>query len=166
MFQVHRTDTGQFVLIDSATGVVIIEDSLQVAYDRIEALCGSGRPPAEAMPTRPEPAKTTDSAFVFAGRRNLSLMLTIGLPFVWFLFVYLALHSLERPVPPELQSQIEALEVEIAELRQQVGGGEKQAKPKKQKGGVKKPEPAKAATVIEPEPDEEVPEAASAAEPE
>ena len=131
MFQVHRTDTGQFVFIDPATGTVVIEDALEAGYERIEAASADAASKSSAAPP---PATTSESAFAFGGSRGLALVLSIGLPFVWFAFVYLALRDLDRP-PLELQRELDALRIEVEALRQTV----ESQPPRSSKGGVVKP---------------------------
>ena len=136
MFQVHRTDTGQFVVIDPATGVVVIEDDLQVGYDRVVTLAAE-RPARSVAPTPERPGP--DSAFEFRGRQGLLVLLTVGLPFVWMLFVYLALRDLDRPAG-DVEAEIEALRAEVAELRNAGGGGGTKSKQgDKQKKAKAKP---------------------------
>lgn len=137
MFQVHRTDTGQFVLIDPATGVVVIEDELQAGYDHIEALAAErpAKPIATTQPERPGP----DSPFEFRGRRNLTLVLTIGLPFIWLLFVYLALRDLERP-GGDVDAKIEALQVQVSNLQDELGQTHEPPKKKHKQKKRDKPE--------------------------
>ena len=49
-FQVSRTDTGQFVLIDPATDTVVIDDELAVGFAKLERVVVDKPPKPTASP--------------------------------------------------------------------------------------------------------------------
>lgn len=163
-FQVSRTDTGQFVLMDPSTDTVIIDDDLPAGFAKLE----------RAVADKPEQASTVggtaggdtatqgSSAFGFqGGPRYTPLLLGVVLPFAWLAVLYFALsnllseHALDRGAAEQTQTQIEALEHELQSLRSEVSGAPRTAKTKPQRKTPKPAKPASVAPLAAPEAQEE-----------
>jgi hypothetical protein len=148
-FQVSRTDTGQFVLIDPATDVVIIDDDLAVGFTKLERTVAD-KPPTPAAVGAAAPATQGTATFSFVGGpRYTAVLLAVVLPFVWLAVLYLALanllseHSLDRSSARETQTKIEELEREVQSLRSEIAGAPRTAKSKPKRPPKQAP-PAKA----------------------
>jgi hypothetical protein len=170
-FQVSRTDTNQFVLIDPATDTVIIDDDLAVGFTKLERTVADkpvklGSSPAAVSGDAPA---SQAPAFTFrGGPRYTPVLLAVVLPFAWLAVLYLALanllseHALDRSSAQETQTKIEELEREVQSLRSEISGAPRTAKskPKRQPGAKVTPLSGT------PEPGSEAPEAdAAGAEP-
>jgi hypothetical protein len=145
-FQVSRTDTSQFVLIDPATDTVIIDDDLVVGFTKLERTVADK--PAKPGPSSPATVSgdapgSQAAAFSFrGGPRYTPVLLAVVLPFAWLAVLYLALanllseHALDRSSARETQTKIEELEREVQSLRSEISGAPRTAKskPKRQPG--------------------------------
>jgi hypothetical protein len=137
-FQVSRTDTGQFVLMDPATETVIIDDDLAVGFAKLERTVTDKPPKPAAVAVGPgAPASEGSAAFSFAGGpRYTPVLLAVVLPFAWLAVLYLALanllseHALDNSSARETQTKIEALEREVQALRSEINGAPRSTKPK------------------------------------
>jgi hypothetical protein len=137
-FQVSRTDTGQFVLMDPSTETVIIEDDLAVGFAKLEQVLAN----APAKPTTTlanagaaTPASQASTTFQFVGGpRYTPVLLAVVLPFAWLAVLYLALanllseHALDRSSARETQTKIDELEREVQSLRSEIAGAPRTAK--------------------------------------
>jgi hypothetical protein len=140
-YQVTRTDTGQFVLIDPASETVVIDDDLVAGFTKLDQiLADKPRSPAP-------PPSTANSAFAFrGGPRYTPILLAIVLPFVWLLALYLSLghllsqHSLTLEQAKDTKAEIQELEHELQALRSEIAGAPRSAKAKPAK--TNKPKPA------------------------
>ena len=127
-YQVTRSDTGQFVLMDTATDTVVIDDDLAAGFAKLETIRG------EAPAATEGGAKTAAGPAEVSARRflptSLATLLALVLPFVWFVGLYFALANLlaeqavERKQVQELQQQIEALQRELQAPRRETPRGE------------------------------------------
>lgn len=141
-YQVTRTDTGQFVLIDPTSETVVIDDDLVAGFAKLDKiLADKPRPPALSPSAAARP-------FEFrGGPRYTPILVAIVLPFVWLLALYLALghllsqHSLTLEQATDTQAEIDALELELQALRSEVAGAPRAAKTKPTKRSDK-PKPA------------------------
>jgi hypothetical protein len=144
-YQVTRTDTGQFVLIDPTSETVVIDDDLVAGFAKLDKILAD-------KPRTPAPVLTpTTGAFAFrGGPRYTPMLLAIVLPFVWLLALYLALghllsqHSLTLEQAKDTKAQIDELEQELQALRSEIAGAPRGAKAK----------PTKKAKPAEPPPDD------------
>lgn len=146
-YQVTRTDTGQFVLIDPASETVVIDDELAAGFAKLDKI----------LAERPRPAAPTLAsarAFEFrGGPRYTPMLLAIVLPFVWLAALYLVLahllsqHSLALEQAKDTQAEIADLQAELQALRSEISGAPRSAKSRPTKA---KPKPA------EPEPPDDV----------
>src|SRR5690606_20292330 len=134
-FQVSRTDTGQFVLMDPATDTVVIDDELAQGFARLEQAIVD-KPRISAASTSAAPAGR-GSAFGFrGGPRYTAILLAVVLPFAWLAVLYFALAhllsetALDRSANQALETRIEQLEREVQALRGQVVGAPRTAKTK------------------------------------
>jgi hypothetical protein len=135
-FQVSRTDTGQFVLIDPATDTVVIEDDLAVGFAKLERSVADKPPkPAAAPVGAGTPGAQGSAAFSFVGGpRYVPVLLAVVLPFAWLAVLYLALanllseHALDRSSARETQTKIDELEREVQSLRSEIAGAPRTAK--------------------------------------
>jgi hypothetical protein len=141
-YQVTRTDTGQFVLIDPTSETVVIDDDLVAGFAKLDTILAS------KPRTSPPPLTATTRAFEFrGGPRYTPILLAIVLPFVWLLALYLALgqllsqHSLTLEQAADTRTEIDALELELQALRSEVAGAPRAAKTKPIKR-ADKPKPA------------------------
>jgi hypothetical protein len=150
-FQVSRTDTSQFVLIDPATDTVIIDDDLAVGFTKLERTVADkpakpGSAPAAVSGDAPGSPAT---AFTFrGGPRYTPVLLAVVLPFAWLAVLYLALanllseHALDRSSAQETQTKIEELEREVQSLRSEISGAPRTAKSKPKRQPEAKVPPA------------------------
>lgn len=147
-FQVSRTDTSQFVLIDPATDTVIIDDDLAVGFAKLERTVAdkpakSSVPVAAATPA--DASASPGTAFAFrGGPRYTPVLLAVVLPFAWLAVLYLALanllseHALDRSSAKETQTKIDELEREVQSLRSEISGAPRTPKqPAKRQPGAK-----------------------------
>lgn len=81
MFQVHRSESGQYVLMHPATDTVVVSDDLAAGFARISAAVGSDA----GAPVRVAPAPPP------VGSRRTLVIVAAVLPFVWLLALYLSL---------------------------------------------------------------------------
>jgi hypothetical protein len=152
-FQVSRTDTGQFVLMDPSTDTVIIDDDLTAGFDKLESTVAD-KPAREAPPQDgggapgADPATQGSSAFAFrGGPRYTPVLLAVVLPFVWLAVLYFALanllseHALDRSAAQETQTKLEELEREVQSLRSEIAGAPRSAKTKPKPKAKPKPRP-------------------------
>lgn len=148
-FLVSRTDTSQFVLTDSATDTVIIDDDLAVGFAKLERTVADKpvKPGSPATAGADVPV-ARDAAFSFrGGPRYTPVLLAVVLPFAWLAVLYLALanllseHALDRSSARETQTKIDALEREVQSLRSEISGAPRTAKskPKRQPGAKATP---------------------------
>ncbi|MFV8749792.1 hypothetical protein ACNOYE_04525 [Nannocystaceae bacterium ST9] len=154
-YQVTRTDTGQFVLIDPATETVVIDDDLVAGFSKLDSILADKAKQPGAPALSPAP-----NAFAFrGGPRYTPMLLAIVLPFVWLLALYLALgnllaqHSLTLDQAKDTQTEIDELERELQALRSEVSGAPRSAKAKpkaKPKPSELPPEDAEAEAPSEP----------------
>lgn len=157
-YQVTRTDTGQFVLIDPASETVVIDDDLATGFAKLDQILAE-RPRAAVAAT---PARA--SAFEFrGGPRYTPMLLAIVLPFVWLAALYLLLahllsqHSLTLEQAKDTQAQIVDLQAELQALRSEISGAPRSAKTKPAKTKAKPIEPIDDVATDEPsEPPDEV----------
>lgn len=91
MYQLRTSATGQFVLVDPATGTVIVADDLKEAYDRMVAVS----PPGRAEVTEPAPQKAATRTF---GPKLVVIGVLAVLPFVWLGALHLSLGRLVAEV--------------------------------------------------------------------
>ncbi|WP_106391262.1 hypothetical protein [Enhygromyxa salina] len=152
-YQVSRTDTGQFVLMDPSTDTVIIDDDLSAGFDKLDSTVANK--PVKATPPGPEgsgadPTTQGSSAFSFeGGPRYTPVLLAVVLPFAWLAVLYFALanllseHALDRGAAKETQTKIEELERELQSLRSEIAGAPRTAKkpPKSKPKSKPKPKP-------------------------
>lgn len=142
-FQVSRTDTSQFVLIDPATDTVIIDDDLAVGFAKLERTVADkpAKPGSAPAAVSGDAPGSQASAFTFrGGPRYTPVLLAVVLPFAWLAVLYLALanllseHALDRSSAQETQTKIEALEREVQSLRSEISGAPRttKSKPKRQ----------------------------------
>jgi hypothetical protein len=165
-FQVSRTDTDQFVLMDPSTDTVIIDDDLAVGFAKLERTVADkpAKPVAASMNlATAAPATQGSSIFPFVGARYTPVLLAVVLPFAWLAVLYLALanllseHALDRSAARETQTKIEELEREVQALRSEISGAPRTAKSKpKRQPGSKQPAPPPDATEGAAEPAEPV----------
>jgi hypothetical protein len=158
-YQVTRTDTGQFVLIDPGSETVVIDDDLASGFAKLDKILAE-RPRTAAAATA-VPA----SAFEFrGGPRYTPMLLAIVLPFVWLAALYLLLahllsqHSLTLEQAKDTQAQITDLQAELQALRSEISGAPRSAKTKPPKNKAKplEPPPDDVATDEPSEPPDEV----------
>lgn len=88
MFQVHRSESGQFVLIDPATHTVVVSDDLAAGFTALSSQVQGATPQAPATPPTPPPPPVT--------RWNATLPWALAaiLPFVWIAVLHLSLGQL------------------------------------------------------------------------
>lgn len=150
-FQVSRTDTSQFVLIDPASDTVIIDDDLAVGFAKLErTVADKPAKPASSPAAVSGEAPAQGTAFSFrGGPRYTPVLLAVVLPFAWLAVLYLALanllseHALDRSSARETQTKIEELEREVQSLRSEISGAPRAAKSKpKRQPGTKLTRPA------------------------
>jgi outer membrane murein-binding lipoprotein Lpp len=173
-FQVSRTDTSQFVLMDPSTDTVIIDDDLAVGFAKLEQTVANkpAKPtPVLAVAGAAAPATEGSAAFSFAGGpRYTPVLLAVVLPFAWLAVLYLALanllseHALDRSSARETQAKIDELEREVQALRSEISGAPRTAKSKPKLQPASKPKPL-VGTAAGVEPDGEPPAEGAAAEP-
>lgn len=142
-YQVSRTDTGQFVLLDPTTDTVVIDDELAPGFAKLEQAV-AGKPPRPAPPPGADPVGS--SAFGFrGGPRYTPLLLAIVLPFLWLAVLYLALAhllaetALDRSRSEATEARIEQLERELQNLRSEQAGAPRTAKTKPKREPPPKP---------------------------
>ncbi len=156
-YQVSRTDTGQFVLMDPATDTVVIDDDLAQGYAKLE-LAVADKPPLVSAPAPSsggaDPATQGSSAFAFrGGPRYTPILLAVVLPFAWLAVLYFALANLlsetalDRSASEETEAKVEALEREIQTLRSEIAGA-----PRTKKSKPSRPKPKPAAKPARPKP--------------
>lgn len=176
-FQVSRTDTSQFVLMDPSTDTVVIDDDLAVGFAKLEqAVADKPAKPATALANAAAAAPATQGSAAFAfvgGPRYTPVLLAVVLPFAWLAVLYLALanllseHALDRSSARDTQTKIEELEREVQSLRSEISGAPRTAKskPKYQPGTLKPKAAATAGTQDEPPAEAEPPAGTTTAEP-
>jgi hypothetical protein len=149
-YQVSRTDTGQFVLLDPATDTVVIDDSLSEGFAKLERAVAD-KPRRE--PTTTETAAPGESAFAFrGGPRYTPILLAVVLPFAWLAVLYLALANLlaetalDRGAREASDARIEQLERDLQAVRGQLSGAPRTAKTKP----TREPKPSKIVAEAEP----------------
>jgi hypothetical protein len=169
-YQVSRTDTGQYVLIDPATDTVVIDDDLTAGFAKLEQAVAD-KPPIRIGPASNEgdPAARGGSAFGFrGGPRYTPILLAIVLPFAWLAVLYFALANLlsetalDRNATQETAARVEALERELQAVRSEIAGAPRTQKTRPPKP---KPKPKPPAEVTVPAAAEVKPAAAPATEP-
>jgi hypothetical protein len=146
-FQVSRTDTSQFVLIDPATDTVIIDDDLAVGFAKLErTVADKPAKPVSSPVVSGEAPGSPSAAFSFrGGPRYTPMLLAVVLPFAWLAVLYLALanllseHALDRSSASETQMKIEELEGEVQSLRSEISGAPRTAKTKPKRQNQTKP---------------------------
>ncbi|PRQ09839.1 hypothetical protein [Enhygromyxa salina] len=170
-YQVSRTDTGQFVLMDPSTDTVIIDDELAAGFEKLE------RAVADKPATTPAPGVSAgglagadattqgSSAFSFqGGPRYTPILLGVVLPFAWLAVLYFALsnllseHALDRGAAEQTQTQIQELERDVQSLRSEISGAPRSAKTKpqrKSKSAKAKPASVSGTAVREVAPDDD-----------
>lgn len=141
-YQVTRTDTGQFVLIDPTSETVVIDDDLVAGFAKLDKIL------ADKPRTPAPPPSVATRAFEFrGGPRYTPMLLAIVLPFVWLLALYLALghllsqHSLTLEQAKGTQAEIDELELELQALRSEVAGAPRAVKTKPSKRNEKPSQP-------------------------
>ena len=85
MFEVHRSESGQFVLLHRATGTVVISDEIAAGFETLTAKVRGAR--EVAAPIVEPPASR-------GWKAALPWLLAIGLPFVWLIALHLSLAQL------------------------------------------------------------------------
>jgi hypothetical protein len=147
-FQVSRTDTSQFVLIDPATDTVIIDDDLAVGFAKLERTVADkpAKPVSSPAAVSGDASGSPGAAFSFrGGPRYTPVLLAVVLPFAWLAVLYLALanllseHALDRSSAGETQMKIEELEGEVQSLRSEISGAPRTAKSKPKRQQAAKP---------------------------
>ena len=139
-YQVSRTDTGQFVLMDPATDTVVIDDELAQGFAKLEQAV-AGKPAIASAPASAsggaDPATQGSSAFAFrGGPRYTPMLLAVVLPFAWLAVFYFALANLlseaalDRSDDQQTEDRLEQLEREIQALRSELAGAPRTAKTK------------------------------------
>jgi hypothetical protein len=145
-YQVTRTDTGQFVLIDPATETVVIDDDLVAGFSKLDKILADKPRAPGVRPTN------QSSEFGFrGGPRYTPILLAIVLPFVWLLALYLMLnhllsqHSLTLEQAKDGKAELDKLGHELQALRSEIAGTQRSAKTKPAKANKAKPvEPVEA----------------------
>jgi hypothetical protein len=166
-FQVSRTDTGQFVLIDPTTDTVVIDDDLAQGFAKLEHAVASK--PASA-PAPSSPARTPSTFEFRGGPRYTPILLAVVLPFAWLAVMYFALANLlsETAVgggaARDTEAKLEQLERELQALRSEVAGAPRTAKTKPTRKPEQKQPDKPASEELEPD-DEDVPEGEAAPAP-
>ena len=135
-FQVSRTDTGQFVLIDPATDTVVIDDDLGHGFARLEQVVADK--PRLAPPRSGGPDSAIQgSVFGFrGGPRYTPILLAVVLPFAWLAVLYFALAqllaetALDRDGRRATEDRLEQLERELQTLRAERAAKPRQPKPR------------------------------------
>lgn len=154
-YQVSRTDTGQFVLMDPATDTVVIDDDLGQGFAKLEQAIAD-KPPLAAAPAAhdggADPATQGSSAFAFrGGPRYTPILLAVVLPFAWLAVLYFALANLlselalDRNANEASEARLEQLEREVQTLRSELAGAPRTAKQKPKPKREAKPKPSKPA---------------------
>ena len=164
-YQVSRTDTGQFVLMDPTTDTVVIDDDLGDGFARLEQAVADKPPLASATAAATgdaDPATQGSSAFAFrGGPRYTPILLAVVLPFAWLAVLYFALANLlsetalDRSANQETEAKVEALERELQTLRTEIAGAPRTEKTKPTRPQATKPAPRGVTQPSAPEPDAE-----------
>lgn len=114
MFQVHRSESGQYVLMHPATETVVVSDELVAGFARISAAVGSETgTPARAAAAAPP-----------VGSGRVLVIFAVVLPFVWLLALYLSLGRLAAELAVGLRAPADDAAVatrrELKELRLEI----------------------------------------------
>jgi hypothetical protein len=132
-YQVSRTDTGQFVLVDPATGTVVIDDELAEGFAKLERALAD-QPDRPAGPSSFAPVSST-----VASPRYTVILLAVVLPFAWLAVLYFALvhvltdYALDRRGVEQVEAKVEELERDLQALRNEAAGAPRAAKPSPQR---------------------------------
>ncbi|MBK7827244.1 hypothetical protein [Nannocystis sp.] len=114
MFQVHRSESGQYVLMHPATETVVVSDDLAAGFARLSAAVGD----AADTPVRMAPAAST------VGSGRTVVIVAAVLPFVWLLALYLSLGRLAAELAVEIRAPADDAAVatrrELKELRLEI----------------------------------------------
>lgn len=125
MIQVHRSESGQFVLIHPATQTVVVSDDVAAGFVALEERVRGAREVA-AGPAGPATPTTTER-----WRAALPWALAIGLPFVWLVVLHLSLGRLASELvvglrapatkaDPVTRKELEDLRLEVSRVESRI----------------------------------------------
>jgi len=114
MFQVHRSESGQYVLMHAASETVVVSDDLAAGFARISAaVAGAAGAPAPTAPVRAP-----------VGNGRALIIVALVLPFVWLLVLHLSLGQLAAELAVGLRAPADkaaaASQRELKELRLEI----------------------------------------------
>jgi hypothetical protein len=117
VFRVYKSDTGQFILVHDVSQTVIIDDSLERAYTRIERQVAEQFPDLVDSPDQPfgeAPGTVAPNAMHMAG-----LALWVLLPLLWLAGLHYAFTGMLTDLRAQAASpvQVERLADELEALR-------------------------------------------------
>lgn len=129
MIQLHRSDTGQYVLLHPASRTVVVDESLESGYRRIrEAVEKTGGGDAGAVDPF-EAAKTAQQTSPGGGgARAFLLLVLVLLPFVWLAGLHYSLGTLvdealarDRNDARPTRADLDAVRDELAGVKADLG---------------------------------------------
>ena len=127
MIRVYKSDTGQFVLVHYPSQTVIIDESLDSAFEKMDAYVKENHPELVKEIMQPF-ERTSGSAESGFGKVRFALLLfLVILPFIWLATLHYSMASLitdfrsepESEVTStiqELSGQVEKLQEDLSEL--------------------------------------------------
>jgi hypothetical protein len=129
MFEVHRSESGQFVLLHRATGTVVISDEVAAGFETLTARVRGAREVAAPIVEAPTSRRWTAA---------LPWLLAIGLPFVWLIALHLSLAQLAselvigiRSPPakgaPVSRKEYDELRLEVARVESRISSEPRKA---------------------------------------
>lgn len=130
MFEVHRSESGQYVLLHRATGTVVVSDELTAGFETISERVRGAR--EDVAPVAETPVV---SAPVKRGWQAASpWLLAIGLPFVWLLVLHVSLSRLASEMVVGMRApakgaqvasmkELDDLRIEVARVEARIAGG-------------------------------------------
>lgn len=93
MVEIHKSDTGRFVLIHEPSDTVVVDESLEEGFRRLEAAAKEKDPAHGGDVTRAKPE--TEKKVSNDGRVRLGLLLfLVLLPFLWLGILHYSIGSL------------------------------------------------------------------------
>jgi uncharacterized protein (UPF0335 family) len=117
VFRVYKSDTGQFILVHESTQTVIIDDSLERGYERIERHVQEQYP--ELEDSREEPFAEAAGAATPAKMRTAGIALWVLLPLLWLVGLHYAFTGMLTDLRAQATSpvEVERLADELEALR-------------------------------------------------